>query len=333
MRVKYYFALALIATLTVSAQQIRPQKVEAASPGKAVVLELVGNIGRDDAISWRTIRGQGKIEVSTDPRKITFFPEGPTDTIIVVCVISPRRGSRKEVSAEIKLVSPGPTPPAPEHPKPPANPPQQGVPNQARPAQPNPEGLVDQLGFLPAGFMGSAQEGSTVELNQGWTDQPHSEPSCVRIAYEPQTSQDSSLQSRVPWFAIAWQFTDSEPNWGDLPGRNLDEGKTEESKYRSLRIWAKGAPRGGRPPIAQFKSGGGTKRNLPTERSASYEVVGPFRPLNTDWTEYCLDLSGKKLTNVVSAFTIVMERSANPNGAVVFLDDIHFSQRPCSAGR
>ena len=137
---------------------------------------------------------------------------------------------------------------------------------------------------------------------------------------------------RSPWFAIAWQATNGDPNWGDLPGKNLDDGKTESTKYRSLRISARGVLNAGQPPIVQFKSGGGTKQGLPKDQQASYEAIGPFRPLTTDWAEYCLDLTGKHLTNVVSALTIVMERAANPNGAVVYLDDIRFSPQSCPAG-
>ena len=68
---------------------------------------------------------------------------------------------------------------------------------------------------------------------------------------------------------------------------------------------------------------------LDKDKDASYEVVEDFRPLTANWTEYCLDLSRSTLSNVVSAFTIAMERAANPAGADVFLDDIHFATQAC----
>jgi len=330
-------SLVLLAAPAIYAQKIVPDKVESAKPGQAIVLELVGDVAKDDVVSWVTRVGKGTIRIlDSEQKKVEFVPVGPADSILVVCIIVPPHGSRKEAIAQIKLQPGGSTPesgpppvnvaPAPAPVKPPPV-----VQTPAHAGQHVADGYIDQLGFIPAGFMGSAQEGATVDLNQGFTIDPHSEPTCIRLAYTPEAAQTGSQQSKVPWFAIGWQFTSGEPNFGDAPGRDLDAGVAESARYRSLRIWAKGDLKAGQPPIVQFKSGGGTKPGLAEGLRASYEVVDQFRPLTSRWAEYCLDLTGKKLTNVVSAFTIVMERAGNSNGAVVYLDDIHFSPEACPA--
>ena len=337
MRIRFCTALVLLFAPAIYAQKIVPDKVELAKPGQTIVLELVGDVGKDDVLSWVTRSGKGTIRLGADSKKVEFVPDGPSETIVVVCIIVPSHGSKKEVMAQIKL-QPGSA--TTESVAPPVITPPSGLgPAPQTPVAPVPvpvqaglhitTGAIEQLGFIPAGFMGSAQEGQTIELDQGSTDQPHSPPACIKVAYTPVTAENAAKQSRVPWFAVAWQFTGGDPNWGDSPGKDLDTGIAESSRFRSLRVWARGVLTGGRPPVVQFKSGGGTKAGLPEGKQASYEVVDQFRPLTTNWTEYCLDLTGKKLTNVVSAFTIVMERAGNPNGAVVYLDDIHFSPQAC----
>jgi hypothetical protein len=329
-----------VPVVLLTAHAIYAQKIVSATPGpvklgQTVALELVMDVGADDMISWVAKGGKGQFRMGEDQRKVEFIPAGPGDSVLVVCRIVGGHG-RKEVTLEIKLqganspsetvtppaLTPPGKPPAPPHPTPP-------------PVQPEMQTAANadimQLGFIPAGFMGSAQKGETVELDQGSTEQPHSEPVCIKLVYKPQTPETASDQSRVPWFAIAWQYTTGDPNWGDDPGRDLDAGREEPSRFHSLRVWARGTLTNGKPPVVQFKSGGGTKRGLEKEKQASYEVVDQFRPLTTSWSEYCLDLSKSRLSNVVSAFTIVMERAANSSGAVVYLDDIHFSTQHCPA--
>ncbi|MGJ5814523.1 hypothetical protein [Paludibaculum fermentans] len=336
MKSKFNMTLALFLAPAIYAQKIVPDKTDNAKPGQTITLKLVGAGGKGDVLSWATKSGKGTIRVGSDPRTIEFTPDAASEDIIVVCVIVPLHGSKKEAIAQIKLqaggsgsvsastASPAVVPP-PGSVKPAIDPPPQH-------AAPSTDGYIEQLGFIPAGFMGSAQEGATVDLNQGHPEDPHSPPTCIRLAYTPEPAQSASPQSKVTWFAIAWQFTNGEPNFGDSPGKDLESGVDESSRFRSLRIWARGDLTSGKPPVVQFKSGGGTKRGLPEGQRASYEVVDQFRPLTPRWTEYCLSLRDKKLRNVVSAFTIVMERAGNPNGAVVYLDDIHFSEDGCPAG-
>jgi hypothetical protein len=132
------------------------------------------------------------------------------------------------------------------------------------------------------------------------------------------------LKSKVGWAAIGWQHVvEGTMNWGESPGVDL-----QDRGFRSLRIWACGErSTSGVYPKAQFKSGGLT---APQYRpGASYAVAGPTVQLGARLSEYCLDLTDRNLSNVVSPFTVVVTRAANPAGAVVILSDIHFSTQPC----
>lgn len=336
MKIGSYAALVVLTASAAYPQQIQPANVQA-KPGDKIVLEVKGNVSKDDDFVWKIKSGKGRIQYSDDPKKIDFTPDGSQGTIIVVCTVVPQKGKRKEIEAEIRLVesaaaapemAAGTGPVGPLH-----QPPTTHSPAPQPQGAQQPSGDIAQLGFQPTGFMGSAQDGDTIELNQGNHDLPlHSGRVNIKIAYTPQTARDAPAHSRVPWVAIAWQYPGGEPNWGELPGRNLETNSTEANRYLSLRVWARGVVNAGELPTVQFKSGGGTAPALQEDKRASYEVVGPFHPLTAAWAEYCLDLRGQKLTNVVSAFTIVMERAGNPNGAIVYLNDIHFSNQSCPAG-
>ena len=129
---------------------------------------------------------------------------------------------------------------------------------------------------------------------------------------------------QVGWAAIAWQVvTEGGMNWGDDAGADL-----HAQGFRSLRIWAAGEPSSsGTLPKAQFKSGGNTKPRA--SYPASYAVSGPPAQLGAHLEEFCLDLTAKDLSNVVSPFTVVVTKGANPAGAVVIMSDVHYSTHPC----
>jgi len=129
------------------------------------------------------------------------------------------------------------------------------------------------------------------------------------------------------WAAFAWQrVPEGSANWGDYPGENLSQGG-----YRSLRVWAKGEAVGGTFPRVQFKSGGNVAPEFSKKNGASYAVSGPYVLLTGTYAQYCVDLSGKDLSNVVSPFTIAVSKATNPKdqAIVILFDDVHFSREPC----
>jgi hypothetical protein len=135
------------------------------------------------------------------------------------------------------------------------------------------------------------------------------------------------VPGKAGWAAFAWQVVSSgDANWGKDPGADLSQGG-----YRSLRFWARGdlSASGGTPPKAQFKSGGNVAPEYAKGKPPVFSVAGPTLEL-IGWAEYCLDLRNKDLSNVVSPFTVVMTRPANPKGGVVIIDDVVFSPTVCA---
>lgn len=330
MRLHFAVVAAFLAAGSGSGQDIKPKVVERAEPGKIYLFELVGGAGKEEVLGWILQRGKGSIRMFDDRTRAELVPDPGNDVIIVVCNMLDGQGRPMKAQAEVRMAAP--TSPATAPPAPPNQAPPGAAARADRPAAPPPQvpnaaaGDIGALGFLPAGFMGSAEKGEGVVLNQGNLENcPPGRATCIKITYAPQSLPPGS----AGWFAIGWQYTSGEPNFGRLPGLNLEQDRAAAERFRSFRVRARGDLVGGRAPVVQFKSGGGTQPGLDAERRASYEVIDRFRPLSPNWTEYCLDLSRSRLTNVVSAFTLVLERSANPSGAAVYLDELAFSTRSC----
>jgi hypothetical protein len=149
--------------------------------------------------------------------------------------------------------------------------------------------------FYPSGTMG---DWGDVSLDDS-PENSHSGPSCLKITYSAAQSQSAG------WAGICWQYPDS--NTGNEPGRNL-VGSTR------LTFWARGALGG---EMAEFSLGGGLSDSFATTST------GPLA-LSTDWQQYSLDLTGKDLSSVASGFCWRAEKSMNPTGCTIYLDDIQF---------
>jgi hypothetical protein len=171
---------------------------------------------------------------------------------------------------------------------------------------------VDDSGFVPSGWTGDGArkdpKGEAYVRLQVERDAPHSPPTCWKLDYRP--GPDG-------WAAIAWQFPEN--NWGDRPGRDLRSGG-----FHQVSFWARALPdSSGAFPRIQVKAGGGTdpkKRN-----QASFSAESSFLPLGKDWKQYTLDISGKDLSRVMSAFTVAVRAlDVGKQGATVFLDDIEY---------
>lgn len=153
--------------------------------------------------------------------------------------------------------------------------------------------------FAASGWMGDFK-GLRTETS---TDAPPGARGSRRWIWTP-------AKAGAGWVAVAFQYPDK--NWGDRPGRDLS-GKG----YQELSVWARGvADKAGRLPRIQFKSGGGT--DPAKKHQASFEAEGEPVELSTEWRRYTVPL-GKDLSQVISAFTFVMQAEANSLGADVFL--------------
>lgn len=298
------------------AQQVQPIT---ASPrvGETITIELDRPLGANESASWMVVSGQGEIVGAQNGAGVTFRAtiEG---RVVIMCVIRDPNGERRP--AQEFFVRPGdrPTPP----PSPQAAPPPQRtsappVSPARRPAPAEVLALKNVDLIQPAGWMGDSmvENGETARIDPNETGNCRSGPTCYRIEYDK--------PGRLGWTAFGLQFVpEGAPmNWGEFPGMDLND-----RGFRSFRVWAKT----GDTARVQFKSGGNVSPNFP-KNAASYSVAGPTVQLTKVYVEFCLDLSGRSLRNVVSPLTVVLTRAANPKGAVVFVDDASFSTNPCQA--
>lgn len=156
--------------------------------------------------------------------------------------------------------------------------------------------------FFPSGFIGDGEKGAeAIELNEQWTENCHTGPTCVRVVYHPLAKG---------WAGVYWQYPDS--NWGDQPGRKIEGAK-------KLVFWARGQQ--GEEEV-DFKAGG---INAPGKKyQDSFEkVLGP-KKLTSDWQQFEIDLNGADTSSVIGAFAWTATKSANPQGLTFYLDGICF---------
>lgn len=158
--------------------------------------------------------------------------------------------------------------------------------------------------FYASGWMGDGEYGTRyIQLIEGWKENPHSPPICIKIVYTPGPNG---------WGGIYWQ--NKPDNWGDKPGENL-----RSVGYSKLTFWARGEEGG---EIVEFKTGGIAVSGK--EHKDSFEVEMGKIILENKWEKYTIDLEGQDLSSVIGGFCWVANRSGNPNGLTFYLDDIHF---------
>lgn len=260
-------------------------------PGKPVKVTLTGKVDASAKVSWSAPMG-GRFEGAVDQFIVTFIPPD-SGSAKLVCTISWPAAKTQVVDKDITVGGPAA-----------ANTPPPAASTAAAAAPAHPLNIEDAA-FVPSGFMGDIK---ALKVNARSMVQPHSPPYCQKWSYIPTPGGD------VDWAAVAWQFP--ERNDGDQPGKTLS------SSFRQVSVWARGvADSHGTFPKVQFKAGGNTKSGA--RYNASFEVVGDFETLTSDWTEYHLDLQGKNLSNVATAFIFVVKaQDVGPQGATFYLDDI-----------
>jgi len=155
--------------------------------------------------------------------------------------------------------------------------------------------------FVPSGWMGDYAD---VSLDTGHAENPHSGATCIKIVYRRNPA------ARHGWAGIVWQHPEN--NWGDKEGAGIDLSGTFQ-----LSFWARGEWGGER--IEEFKVGG-AKGPCPDSDTAK---IGPV-VLTDSWQRYTIDLSGKKLTHIISGFAWSANLVGNPTGCIFYLDDIRF---------
>jgi hypothetical protein len=158
--------------------------------------------------------------------------------------------------------------------------------------------------FTASGWMGDGMLGETyIQLVEGWRNNPHSSPICIKVAYSPGPNK---------WAGIYWQ--NKPDNWGDQPGEDFSR-----AGYKKLTFWARGETGN---EIVEFKAGGITKAGKTYKDS--FDLSTGKIPLEKEWKQYTITLDDADLSSVIGGFSWNASKSSNPNGVVFYLDDIYY---------
>lgn len=152
--------------------------------------------------------------------------------------------------------------------------------------------------YIPSGWMGDYGD---ITIDDGYSKDPHSGKSCIKISYSAKGSQGAG------WMGIYWQNPAN--NWGSM------KGGYDLSPYKKLTFWARGEKGG--EVIAEFKVGGITGIYADTD-SAS---MGPVT-LTKEWKRYEIDLKGLDLSYISGGFEFSAAARDNADGFIIYLDDI-----------
>lgn len=156
--------------------------------------------------------------------------------------------------------------------------------------------------FIPSGWMGDYGD---LKLDDGSTTDPADGKTAIKWTYTPKGAQGAN------WTGVFWQTPAN--NWGEKPG-GLDL-----SGFKRLTFWARVEK--GTAIISEFKVGGITGEHGDSDAQS----IGPVT-LTEKWTKYTIDLKDKNLEHIVGGFCWAANKDNNPNGFVLFLDEIRYEK-------
>lgn len=151
--------------------------------------------------------------------------------------------------------------------------------------------------YNPSGWLGDYDAIRRIT----WDINPHSGKDCQRFRYTGKTTQGAG------WVGVYW--LNPVNNWGDVKGGYNLEGA------KKLTFFARGENGGER--IVRFGTGGISGRY---PDSCKVEI-GPVI-LTKEWKEYTIGLSDKDLSYISGGFYWMTDKNSNPEGCVIYLDDI-----------
>lgn len=165
--------------------------------------------------------------------------------------------------------------------------------------------------WVPSGWMGDAENPQGPLLRRVSRERPFSAPTCEEWLYEP------AKGGAQGWIAVAYQFPAN--NWGDMPGKKLDQ-----RGFIRLTFRARGEV-GGEQLLV--KAGGHTRPGCSYPASFESDVV--VVTLQKDWVEYSIPLEGMSLANTPCAFAFILRADECIDGKTHFyIDDPTFSGPP-----
>ena len=154
--------------------------------------------------------------------------------------------------------------------------------------------------YISSGWMGDYGD---INVNERSMESPHSGTSCICITYTPKRTQGAG------WIGIYWQNPAN--NWGSRKAGFDLTGATK------LSFFARGAKGG--EIVSEFKMGGLTGEFSDSDAAG----IGPAM-LTNEWKEYEIDLRGKDLSHIIGGFCLSANADDNPDGFVIYLDDIRY---------
>lgn len=158
--------------------------------------------------------------------------------------------------------------------------------------------------YIPSGWMGDYGD---LKLDDGSREDCADGLSCIKWTYSAKKAQGAN------WAGCFWQHPAN--NWGEKPGG------FDLTGFKRLTFWARGTT--GKEVIAEFKIGGITG----THGDSDAASIGPVT-LTKEWKKYTIDLSDKNLSKIVGGFAWAASGDDNPDGFVLYLDEIRFEGGP-----
>jgi len=153
--------------------------------------------------------------------------------------------------------------------------------------------------YNPSGWLGDYDAIRRIT----WDVNPHSGKDCLRFRYTGRTTQGAG------WVGVYW--LNPVNNWGgEKGGFNLTGAK-------KLTFWARGE--NGGEHIVRFGIGG-----VSGQYSDSCKVEIDSIVLTKKWKKYTIDLIGKNLSYISGGFYWMTDKNSNPEGAIIYLDDIKY---------
>lgn len=149
--------------------------------------------------------------------------------------------------------------------------------------------------YVPTGWMGNTR---AIFVDENNPTRPHTGKACLRCEY----------RANADWGGVVWQHPAGD--WGDRPGGWKLEGA------RRLVFWARGE-KGGEVVSFQYGLLGRDKKFADTANGKLDTVK-----LTPEWKEYVLDVSGKDLSRIKTAFAWVVAGQGAP--VTFYLDDIRY---------
>lgn len=166
----------------------------------------------------------------------------------------------------------------------------------------NPEGTKNVNHYYPSGWMGDYGD---IKIDVKWKDNPHSGTSCIKTTYSAKGAQGAG------WAGVYWQQPAN--NWGTSnAGYNITGAK-------KVTFWARGEK--GTEVINEFKIGGIQGEYADTDVAG----IGPVK-LTTTWKQYTIDLTDKDLSRIAGGFCWATSGDENPDGFVMYFDDIVYEK-------